>query len=654
MAEPQDISELTGPVTTPLVSVIIPVYNAGDHLRPCIDSAFAQEDALVRLVGSIDTGQGEGPRPSTGSEVLEVIAIDDGSTDGSSETLDALAAERPELHVIHQANSGGPGGPRNAGLDHARGQFVFFLDADDELAPCALADLVAMAQQADSDVVLGKMAGLNGRYVAQSMFQATTPCADLVADRIFYTLGPESLIRRELIERLGLRFDVGVKIGEDQPFMARCFLNARAVSVCADRAYLYVRAREDSGNVTSAHRCPAEHLELFERLVAAIIAETEPGALRDGVMRRPLRRSVTRSVGRILGESPRAEQLRTAAVLRELLAPVWNEATIAHLDPMPRTKLSLIMAGQDDAFCELLAWEVSSPRRRITHDGEHLRWNVPAQLADQLGDSAERAPDLEQEVRLTDLLLEGPAVRVQATALVPRCAVPLRQTLLRLSRRGSDEVIDVQPLRTRGLDVKAGAGTEITAEVDTAALAEGIWDLWILQRLGSEEAITRLGAERDEHVSLHTRYLPHGAGRVYATKDFDNLSIEIGSQASRKARGEVLSLWGENATTALVRLAAPGPVRIQARLLPAEITAFSAAKKAPAVTLPQRELDAGDVDLVAVSLSIPPSAEGHSLWLSLVDEHGERPLRFAPGLTPCPLPEGQNLVVAENRLEVRA
>ncbi|MGW3630614.1 glycosyltransferase family 2 protein, partial [Streptomyces sp. NPDC005122] len=83
-----------------------------------------------------------------GTERLEVIVVDDGSTDGTAAELDRLAGVHPGLlRVVRQENSGGPAAPRNAGLDLARGEFVFFLDADDHLGPEALERMVAMAEE---------------------------------------------------------------------------------------------------------------------------------------------------------------------------------------------------------------------------------------------------------------------------------------------------------------------------------------------------------------------------------------------------------------------------------------------------------------------------------------------------------------------------
>src|SRR6186713_2753816 len=107
-----------GPVT---VSVVVPVWNVAPWLGECLASVDGQ---------------------TIGTAALELVAVDDGSTDGSGAMLDAYATGRPWVTVLHQANSGGPGAPRNAGVELARGRYVFFLDADDYLAPDALERMV--------------------------------------------------------------------------------------------------------------------------------------------------------------------------------------------------------------------------------------------------------------------------------------------------------------------------------------------------------------------------------------------------------------------------------------------------------------------------------------------------------------------------------
>src|SRR4051795_10146946 len=130
------------------VSVIVPVYNPGAHLDECVESLLAQTMPV---------------------DEHELIFVDDGSTDGSGERLDALAAEHPHVRVQHIPNSGWPGRPRNVGLGLARGEFVYFVDNDDWVGPETLARLYATAVADAADVVVGKVVG-HGRWVPYGVF----------------------------------------------------------------------------------------------------------------------------------------------------------------------------------------------------------------------------------------------------------------------------------------------------------------------------------------------------------------------------------------------------------------------------------------------------------------------------------------------------
>lgn len=116
--------------TEPDVTVVIPVYNSESWLDDCLSSVLAQ------------TG------PS-----LEVVCIDDGSTDSSSEVLDRYARLDPRVTVVHQPNSG-QSVARNRGLDEARGRYVVFLDSDDFWPSDSLATLVADADADSLDMLL--------------------------------------------------------------------------------------------------------------------------------------------------------------------------------------------------------------------------------------------------------------------------------------------------------------------------------------------------------------------------------------------------------------------------------------------------------------------------------------------------------------------
>ncbi len=101
-----------------MISVIVPVYNAASYLDDCINSIINQT-----------------------YQELEIIMVDDGSTDRSPDICDRLSGEDPRVHVIHKAN-GGSSSARNAGIDAAKGEFLSFIDADDFIEDSMYSDMM--------------------------------------------------------------------------------------------------------------------------------------------------------------------------------------------------------------------------------------------------------------------------------------------------------------------------------------------------------------------------------------------------------------------------------------------------------------------------------------------------------------------------------
>jgi glycogen(starch) synthase len=248
----------------PDVSVIVAVYDAMPYLGACLTSLNGQSIGLDRM---------------------EVIAVDDGSTDGSGKELDEFAARHPgAVRVIHQPNSGGPAGPYNRALEVATGRYVYFLGADDHLGTEALERLVAAADRYGSDVVAGKMVGANGRRVHPALYAAGAPDIDLFDSALPWTLNNCKLFRRTLIERHGLRYPEDMPVGSDQPFTFEACLHAKRISVLADYDYYYAVRRDDDRNITYQTSCLAR-LDCAAKLIEFKAARVAPGPRRDAVLR---------------------------------------------------------------------------------------------------------------------------------------------------------------------------------------------------------------------------------------------------------------------------------------------------------------------------------------------------------------------------------
>ncbi|WP_146057409.1 glycosyltransferase family A protein [Streptomyces sp. SM12] len=334
---------MTAPGTRIDVSVVIAAYNAMPYFTRCAESVLAQ---------SIGPGR------------MEMIVVDDGSTDGTGPEADRLAAARPELvRVFHQANSGGPASPRNAGIGHARGRYLYFLDADDRLGPQALERLVALADEQRSDVVLGKIVGENGRGAPSSMFTGDQPVADLYTSRVYWTLAAAKLYRRELVQRHGLRFDETMATGEDQPFTAMAYLRARRISVLASYDCLYVLRRDDGGNTTNLVKAAAPRVRILTRMMPLVGRHTTPGPGRDHLMHRHVSVELPRALMLIERERDREAQLKMLSELTDLVRDWHTEALAGKLRAIVRLQYELLRAGDGERLLTVLEYAAAQRRR---------------------------------------------------------------------------------------------------------------------------------------------------------------------------------------------------------------------------------------------------------------------------------------------------
>lgn len=209
----------------PTVSIIVPIYNVEDWLALCCDSLIAQSWTD-----------------------WEAILLVDGSPDRSIDIAEEYAQRDPRFRAFEIENRG-IGGARNAALDKARGEFIVFIDSDDELTPRALEMLLAAQARSDAEVTTGYGEDLlpgnrrrrywtfnseqffrrPGVYTAQEM-------PSLTDDHVVWG----KLISRSMIDRLQLRFPEGVHC-EDIGFALRLMLEANRVAVVTETVYLHRR-----------------------------------------------------------------------------------------------------------------------------------------------------------------------------------------------------------------------------------------------------------------------------------------------------------------------------------------------------------------------------------------------------------------------------
>jgi glycosyltransferase involved in cell wall biosynthesis len=228
------------------VSLIIPVFNA----CATIEQTLASIEKEINANPNID---------------WQIIAVDDGSTDGSVKILQDWETKLP-LSIVELAHSGSPAGPRNHGIEAATSDYVFFLDADDVLLSGGLSAAVSYALENDSEVVLVKLKSLDGRGVPRGMFSGNQPKVTLADSRIYWALNPMKLVKRSLLIKNQIRFVTDLAVGEDQPFSAMCYLYANNVSILSAPPVVGVRYTKSCSNMTLQVKPAAAYFALLDQM----------------------------------------------------------------------------------------------------------------------------------------------------------------------------------------------------------------------------------------------------------------------------------------------------------------------------------------------------------------------------------------------------
>jgi glycosyltransferase involved in cell wall biosynthesis len=295
------------------ISVIIPVYNSEESI----------DETLASVKREIEQGS---------NYLWQVIAIDDGSKDKSLEIMNGWSDRLP-LTIVKLPHSGSPAGPRNHGIDISTGEFVFFLDSDDVLLPGGISAAVEFAIKNDSDVVLPRLKSMDGRGVPRGMFSENRDIVTLADSRIYWALNPMKLIRRSLLIGNNIQFADDLSVGEDQPFSAKCYLNAKKISILSTPPAVGVRYTKTKSNISLKAKPASAYFELLKSMAKILDSSTLSTETKNFLWIRHWEIEVSRELVwntlPVLGDSPR----ETLVQLHEL--------TIKNLEPtmLPRTSI---------------------------------------------------------------------------------------------------------------------------------------------------------------------------------------------------------------------------------------------------------------------------------------------------------------------------
>ena len=224
------------------VSIIVPVYNVEKYLGHAIESALEQT-----------------------YKNLQIILVDDGSTDNSGNICDEYKQKDRRIEVIHKEN-GGLSDARNKGLDIANGKYIMFLDSDDFFEPNAVKTMYKEIKEKNADFVIGNYINTDpdGEKWQNSIFDEKIynnfKLSITDYEKSFFVMNSavwNKIFKKEFIDKLNLRFIKGLP-AEDAIFTTYCFVNTDKVYYTKEVIYNY-RQNYKAGTIST--NCTKKYFE---------------------------------------------------------------------------------------------------------------------------------------------------------------------------------------------------------------------------------------------------------------------------------------------------------------------------------------------------------------------------------------------------------
>jgi glycosyltransferase involved in cell wall biosynthesis len=322
----------------PEISVVVPVFNAADFV-------------LASVLSVLDETRAE----------IEVICVDDGSSDGSATVVEQLAAVDGRVTVVRLGANRGASTARNEGIDRSSGAYVFFLDSDDTVPHGALDLLLAAATKTQSELTIGKLLWFRSKADALSQTRQSASGSIVttsIQESAYLQSVPGShccnLYSRDLLERHHIRYPVDLTYGEDQLFQVTAMVKSDKIALVDEVVYRYHHYRSHS--LTRKPPSLKNMLDEIEFQVRIARLFSSHGL---GDAGRRFLSSWSYSIRNYWLQMPNVLSREDASVFfssframtEEFGVCPWNESTPDH----HRRLLDLVMSGKDEQALTFLA-----------------------------------------------------------------------------------------------------------------------------------------------------------------------------------------------------------------------------------------------------------------------------------------------------------
>ncbi len=334
-------------MTAPRISVVVPFYNNEDLLGDCLQSIAAQ----------------------TFTD-LEVIMVDDGSSDGSVAIAQARVAADPRF-ILVQVPNGGPGYARNRGIERATGEFLAFVDADDMLPSHAFSRMLHTLEKSGSDFVSGNVERIGPAGITQSALHSRAIKGRKIGTHIsrtpqlFFDVSVwNKLFRKSFWDASGLSFPEGV-LWEDLQAMTKAHVLARAVDVIPDPIYYW---RERGKGQLSITQSRTDIKNFRDRITALTVIDrflAQRGSPK--LLREHQRKALVNDLWLYVTDLARTSDEYQAEFIEltgKYLAQV-DRRVMAKLPSTHKLAYYLVRTGLLDQLIEFNAWQQVQPVKTI-------------------------------------------------------------------------------------------------------------------------------------------------------------------------------------------------------------------------------------------------------------------------------------------------
>ncbi|WP_269149178.1 bifunctional glycosyltransferase/CDP-glycerol:glycerophosphate glycerophosphotransferase [Agromyces terreus] len=411
-----------------LLSVVVPVYNVERYVESAVESVINQT-----------------------YEYLEVIVVNDGSTDSSGEIVDRIAARDPRVQVVHTSN-GGLAAARNEGLKHCSGEFVAFFDSDDVLEPDAYGYAISSLRSTGSDFAVAPYRFLRGgklhqpgRWIRAAHAVERRGTTLLAFPQIQANVVAWSKVyRRDFFQREIVGYPVGIAY-EDQEPASLGYVRARKFDVLS-RPMIRWRMRDEQTSITQQAgkvQNLIDRVEVIRRSLEILHWSGHDAAHLERVVQ--VLESDAFTISRVF-DGDDEYWAAVVAATRALWPLVPREQLVRRISVQDRVLYHLLLAGDREAAMEFLALRGRSPHAWVFEEGAdgliHGRmpaWEIPSDAVPAWAlVAADWQFDVQAWLNRWDWTEEQGVLEIRGHAYFPGLATPIEsiEAELRDTRAG--------------------------------------------------------------------------------------------------------------------------------------------------------------------------------------------------------------------------